>query len=139
MSLVHIDWHPDGPALRRFGRTVIIGSLLIAAVLWLAKGWATAALVLAVFGTVVGGLGLTGSRVALPGYQLWMGVAFVMGNVVSRVILAVVFYLVVTPLGLAARLIGRDRLALRARARARASHWVDLPQERTADHYERQF
>lgn len=137
MSLVHIDWHPDGPALRRFGRTVVIGSLLIAAVLWLAKGWVTAALVLAVFGTAVGGLGLTGSRVALPGYRLWMGLAFVMGNVVSRAILAAVYYLVVTPVGLAARAAGRDKLGLRARGRA--SCWVDLPRERAGDHYERQF
>ncbi len=32
MSMVQIDWRPDGAALRRFGRTTLIGSLLIAAV-----------------------------------------------------------------------------------------------------------
>ncbi len=137
MSMVQIDWRPDGPALKRFGRTVVIGSLLIAAAFWWLKGWQTAAVVLAVAGVVIGGLGLTGSRVARPGYLLWMGIAFVMGNIVSRVILAVVYFLVVTPLGLVARLVGRDRLALRARGRV--SHWVDLPRERGDDHYERQF
>ena len=137
MSMVQIDWRPDGPALKRFGRTVVIGSLLIAAALHWLKGWATAAVVLAAAGVVIGGLGLTGSRAALPGYRLWMGIAFVMGNIVSRVILAVVYFLVVTPIGLVARATGRDRLALRARGRG--SHWVDLPRERGDDHYERQF
>ena len=137
MALVQIDWNPDGPALRRFGRTVVIGSLLIATALHLLRGWTTAALILAGAGVVIGGLGLTGTRAALPGYRLWMGVAFVAGNVVSRVILAAVYYLVVTPLGLVMRVTGRDRLALRARGRA--SHWVDLPRERAGDHYERQF
>ena len=137
MSMVEIDWSPDGPALRRFGRTVVIGSLLIAAVLWLWKGWVTAAVALAGAGVVIGGLGLTGSRAALPGYRLWMGIAWAAGNVVSRVILAAVFYLVVTPIGLVARLTGRDRLGLRARGRE--SYWVDLPADRAEDHYERQF
>ena len=137
MSLVQIDWNPDGPALRRFGRTVVVGSLLIAAALHFVRGWTTAALVLAGAGLVIGGLALTGARAALPGYRLWMGVAFVAGNVVSRVILAVVYYAVVTPIGLVMRLTGRDRLALRARGRA--THWTDLRRERTKDHYERQF
>ena len=137
MSMVQIDWRPDGPALKRFGRTVIIGSLLIAAAFYWLKGWQTAAFVLAVAGVVIGGLGLTGARAARPGYLLWMGVAFVMGNIVSRVILALVYFLVVTPLGLVARATKRDRLALRARGRG--THWVDLPREREKDHYERQF
>ncbi len=138
MSMVHIEWRPDGPALRRFGRTVLIGSLLIAAAFRWLKGWETAALALAVAGVVIGGLGLTGSvRLARPGYLLWMGIAFVMGNIVSRVVLAIVWYLVLTPAGLVARATGRDRLALRRDARA--SWWVDLPRGRGHDHYERQF
>ncbi len=139
MSIVQIDWHPDGPALRRFGRTVIIGSLLIAAGLQWGKGWTSAARVLAVVGVVIGGLGLTGTSVARPGYLAWMGIAFVMGNIVSRVVLAVVYYLVLTPVGLLMRLVGRDRLALDRRSKRRATHWVDLPQARSADADERQF
>ena len=139
MSLVQIDWKPDGPALRRFGRTVIIGSLLIAAVFHWGRGWTTAALVLAGAGVVVGGLGLTGSVAARPGYLAWMGIAFVMGNIVSRVVMAVVYYLVVTPLGLVMRMVGRDRLALGAAARRRATHWVDLSLSVADDADERQF
>ncbi len=92
---------------------------------------------LAIAGVVIGGLALTGTRAGRPGYLLWMGIAFVMGNVVSRVILAVVYFLVVTPMGLVARATGRDKLALRARGRG--THWVDLPGKHGDDYYERQF
>jgi saxitoxin biosynthesis operon SxtJ-like protein len=139
MSVVQIDWKPDRAALRSFGRTVIIGSLLIAAVLHWGKGWSQAAGVLAVAGVVIGGLGMIGGPIARPGYLLWMGIAFVMGNIVSRVVLAVVYFLVVTPIGIVMKIIGRDRLALASRTRKRTTHWVDLPRSRTADADERQF
>jgi len=136
VSLVRIDWHPDGPALRRFGRTVLIGCFLIAAVLGWGRGAWTAARWVAGVGVVVGGLGLTGRRaVALPLYRLWMGVGFVMGMVVSHVLMAVVWYLVLTPIGLALRLSGRD--PLQQRARREASFWRDLPPR--DDDFERQF
>ena len=137
MAMVQIDWRPDGPALRSFGRTVIIGSLLIAAVLWWGKGWRLAAQILAVVGVVIGGLGLTGSRVAMPGYWLWMGIAFVMGNIVSRIVLGIVYYLVLFPISLIMRVVGRDRLVLRRPDRA--THWVDVDAERTVDDPQRQF
>jgi len=137
MSIGKIDWRPGGPALRRFGRSVLIGSLLIATLLWFGKGWRTAATVLAISGGGIGLLGLTGLRIALPGYWLWMGIAFVMGNIVSRLALAVVYYLVLTPIGLVGRLAGRDRLALRPTARE--SHWVDIDDRRGSDDARRQF
>ena len=43
MSVVQIDWKPDGPALRSFGRTVIIGSLPPPAALPSAQGCSPAA------------------------------------------------------------------------------------------------
>ncbi len=139
MSIVQIDWHPDGPALKRFGRTVIIGSLLIAAAFWFLKGWGLAARIMGWSGLLVGGLALMGPRFGRPGYLVWMGIAFVMGNIVSRVVLAIVYYLVLTPIGLVGKLVGRDRLAMGAAARSRDSHWVDLPRDRAADDHDRQF
>ena len=135
MSIVHIDWHPDGPALRRFGRTVIIGSLLIAAALHFLKGWTTAAEVLAGVGVVIGGLGLTGARIALPGYWFWMGIAFVMGNIMGRILLSIFYYTLITPMGLIRRLVN-DKLQLRARGRD--TYWRDLPPD-DGTRYERQF
>lgn len=137
MAMVQIDWRPDGPALRSFGRTVIIGSLLIAAVMWWLKDWYLAAKILGGAGLVIGGLALTGTKIAMPGYWLWMGVGFVMGNIVSRIVLGIVYYLVLTPISLLMRLVGRDRLV--RHGSDRATHWVDVDPARTADDPQRQF
>lgn len=43
-------------------------------------------------------------------YKAWMGAAFAIGWVVSRVILFILFYLVILPIGLVSRIFGKDFL-----------------------------
>jgi hypothetical protein len=43
-------------------------------------------------------------------YQVWMGLAVVLGYFMSRIILSLVFYLVVTPIGLLLKISGKDIL-----------------------------
>ena len=43
---------------------------------------------------------------------LWFGLSKIMGMITSRILLGIIFYLVVTPVGLARRLYGKDRLNL---------------------------
>ena len=43
-----------------------------------------------------------------PVYKGWMRVGMLIGAVISRVILAIVFFLIVTPIGLIMRLAGKD-------------------------------
>jgi hypothetical protein len=54
-----------------------------------------------------------------------MGFVWVVGTLIGTLALAVVYFLVVTPLGLAARVAGRDRLGLRCPP-AGASLWQPL-------------
>jgi hypothetical protein len=60
---------------------------------------------------IVGGLLVATSFIApkllKPFYRLWMFLGFALGSVVSRAILLVLFYVVVTPLGLMGRLVGK--------------------------------
>ena len=72
-------------------------------------------------------------------YIGWMSVAFVLGFFMARVILTLFFYLVITPIGLAARQMGKDFLRLKLDPNA-TSYWI--PRERRAKtpaDYERQF
>ena len=72
-------------------------------------------------------------------YIAWMSVAFVLGFVMAHVILTLLFLLVITPIGLVARLCGQDFLSLKL-DRAAKSYWI--PQEsksKSAADYERQF
>ena len=85
---------------------------------------------------VVGVLGLTGTVLALPFYYAWMGVSFVLGNIMSRVIFGLFYYLMITPFGLAMRVMGRDKLRLRKQDAD--TYWNDMANT-TPGRYERQF
>jgi hypothetical protein len=72
-------------------------------------------------------------------YIAWMSVAIAIGFVISNVILTVFFFLVITPIGLMTRLLGKDFLALKIDREA-PTYWIS--QERatkTPAEYEQQF
>ncbi len=72
-----------------------------------------------------------------PVQKVWMTLALLMGWVMSRVILVVVFFIVVTPIGLFLRLSGKDILDKRSGVK-RESYWTGHKQ-RMKDDYENQF
>ena len=68
-----------------------------------------------------------------------MTLAFVLGFIMAHVILTLFFFLVVTPIGLLARLFGKDFLQRRLDKSA-SSYWIPRePKTTTAADYERQF
>jgi Saxitoxin biosynthesis operon protein SxtJ len=136
MSLVHINWRPDAKELRKFGITVLIGFAIIGLVVFFTAKTPASACWLWGIGAVFGLSGLTGTVIALPFYFIWMGIAFVIGNIMSRVIMFLIYFGVVTPLGFIMRLTGRDRLRLKKSKGA--SYWVDAPSH-DKDSYQRQF
>jgi hypothetical protein len=104
----------------------------------LARSGSSVVLALVFFGIglVVGGIGLTGTRAALPFYWAWMAIAFALGGIMSRVLFGLFFYGLLTPLALLMRLTGRDRLHLRRCVTD--SHWHNVPAVRDLARYERQ-
>ena len=73
-------------------------------------------------------------------YLGWMALAFLLGFVVSNILLTLLFFLVITPIGLAARLFGKDFLSLKL-DRAAPTYWVrrERPGPKSPTEYERQF
>jgi fatty acid desaturase len=68
-----------------------------------------------------------------PIYRVWMRLAEALGWLNTRVLLILIFYLVVTPLGLIMRLFGLSPLP-------RDSHWTEAARNSYGDrHYEKQF
>ena len=129
MALVTINRNPSRNELRWFG--VLLGPFLVVAGHLLARrlgvraavpvGWSLAA-------------GLTATYYAVPAvrrriYLAWTYVTYPIGATVSWGVLSLVYFGVVTPLGIALRLAGRDPLQ-RAFDRRRASYWTD---HRTGD------
>ena len=88
-------------------------------------------------GIVVGAIGLSGSRLAIPLYWAWLGIAYVMGNIMSRVIMTLIYLLVFTPMRLIGNMVGRDKLQLKKPQTD--SYWLDIKFPTTKEEYERQF
>jgi hypothetical protein len=124
--------------LRNFGITLgIIFGLLGGLLLWREKGYVVTFFMLSGFFLVFG--------LALPGllkqiYKVWMTLALIMGWVMTRVILSILFYLLVTPIGLAARLVGKNFLDKKFKSENSNSYWIKKEQTvfKKSD-FERQF
>lgn len=124
--------------LRKFG--LLVGGVLLAlGILFLARGkrhfpWFLGPGVALLF------LGLVAPRWLKQVYLAWMSMAIVLGFVVSTLILTLFFFLVITPIGLVARLCGRDFLSLKLEREVK-TYWLSRKRDSAlskAD-YERQF
>ena len=96
------------PELRKFGLTIGIFLLLIAGFLF----WKQRSS-FPYFACVGGGFALVGLVVPIvlkPIYKVWMSFAVVMGFVMTRVILTILYFGMFTPVALIARLLGKDLL-----------------------------
>jgi len=80
--------------------------LLIAHAATHRDGFATAAIVVLV-------AAMTVPLLFKPASVVWFGLSHAIGTVMSKVLLTVVFYAVVTPIGVVRRLLGHDALQLR--------------------------
>ena len=73
-----------------------------------------------------------------PVYQLWMLAVYPIGWTVSHIVMALLFYLVFTPVGLIMRACGRDPMQ-RKFDRQATTYWQRRPPEQDKRRYFRQF
>ncbi len=85
-------------------------------------------------------LGLVLPKALKQVYIVWMALALLLGLLISKVILTLLFVLVITPLGSAARCLGKDFLRLRLDRQA-TTYWLrrQSSPEKPPEDYERQF
>ena len=125
-------------AEREFG--VIVGGVLLALRLWwFYRGkFEIAGAVLTFVGAALVVFGAFVPRLLVIPRKLWMKLAEVLAYISSRIILAIVFFLVLTPIGLVKRAMGWD--PLQRRCGSRDSFWQPYP-ERQHDprHYEKMY
>ena len=125
-------------AEREFG--VIVGGVLLALRLWwFYRGkFEIAGAVLTFIGSALVVLGAFAPRLLVIPCKLWMKLAEGMAYVSSRVILAIIFFLVLTPIGLVKRATGWD--PLQRRSGRRDSFWHPYPErQKNPRHYEKMF
>ena len=84
------------------------------------------------------GLGLILPILLKPIYFIWMVFAAILGWIMTRVILSLVFYLIITPIGLITKMIGEDFLAIKKKNSDSYWNHRDSSKELYQD-YEKQF
>ncbi len=111
----------DDRTLRKFGLTVGAVFLLFAAALtYFGKKWGVYLTIPAAPLILLGAVWPRGLKQV---YIAWMTMALAMGTVMTAVLLSVFFFLVITPVGLFFRLIGRDVLQ-RKFDRQASTYWI---------------
>ncbi len=139
MSLIEIEWHPTGRQLRVFGVSGLLASIAAAAVLLVVWGvvlfWAL--LVLAAGGAIFL-CSLVSPRAARILYLGLTLIAMPIGLAVSFVLLSGFYFLLLTPLALVFRLMGRDSLHRRFDLTAE-SYWVPRKPSENMERYFHQF
>ncbi len=68
-------------------------------------------------------LGLINSNILSPLNKLWFKFGIFLGKIISPLVMGIIFFLVVTPIGLIMRLIGKDVLNLKYKDYK--SYWIE--------------
>jgi len=123
--------------LRKFGITIGVILLIIAGFLfWKEK---ESFQILLTFGVTLCILGIVIPFILKPIYWVWMIFATILGWIMTRVILSLLFYIIVTPIGLIPRFFGKQFLELRW-DKSKESYWNFKTNERLQnENYEKQF
>lgn len=120
-------------SLRKFGITIGIILIIISILLW-------NSLALRVIFITTGGI-LFLSGLIFPVnlktlYKIWMGFAFALGWLVSRIILTILFIFVMIPIGILAKLFGKRFLDIKWKD-GKDSYWI--PKENKMIDYEKMY
>lgn len=123
---------------REFG-FVVGGALLALGLWWLARGrmaairpWLLGA------GAFLVAAAAVAPRALVPASRAWHALSSALSFVTTRLLLVLVYYLVLTPIGVVRRLAGAD--PLRRRSGAAASYWLEYPaRQRDPGHYEKMY
>jgi hypothetical protein len=106
---------------RKFGVTVGIAFLVLAAVVW----WREHPVLATAFGSLGGLLTLAGLAVPTllgPVQRGWMGLAHAISRVTTPIVMGVVYFVVLAPIGVLMRVFGRNPLV---RPPSGDTFWID--------------
>ena len=96
--------------VRKFG--LLVGSILIAIGIWFFVSDRDFFRPLIQTGTALVAFGVLAPYVLRPVYRAWMMFSVVLGWIMTRVLLSVLFFVIVTPVALIARIVGKKFLDL---------------------------
>ena len=137
MQLEDLRRAPRGRDLLVFGigLPIIFGSIGYAVY---SKGAPSIALAIWSVGTAVSLLFALVRPLRAAIFRVWMYAVFPIGWTVTHLIMALLFFAVITPAGLVLRMFGRDALSRRLDSNAR-SYWLERRQSSPVERYFHQY
>jgi hypothetical protein len=110
-------------SLRKFG--ISVGMVLSILSIWMIYKDHVPSLriYLGVIGVLLIITGVTYPGILKHVYKVWMGLAFAIGWVVSRILLLLLFYLFVVPIGLISHLVGKEFMDIKMN-KVKETYWV---------------
>ena len=113
-------------------RKQLVSFGVIMAIAALFFGWLYSLMILTIVGAAFAIAAVARPGVLLPLYRPWMRLAEALGWLNTRILLILIYYLLVTPIGLVLRLFRRSPLD--------HPFWSEVPKHSYGDkHYEKQF
>ena len=67
-------------------------------------------------------LGILNSKILTPFNKIWFKIGILLGNVISPIIMSIIFFLVVTPTSFIMKILGKDLLNLKKNTKN--SYWI---------------
>ncbi len=119
---------------RKFGLTLGIAFLVFGGLFWW-RHHETVAMVAGGIGGVMLAAGIAIPTKLGPVERAWMGMAHAISKVTTPIVMGIVYYVVVAPIGLVMRLLGRNPVVHAPRG---GSYWVDRGNTASGD-MRRQF
>ena len=108
------------PSNRSFGLVFFIVFLIVA--LWPLKSGEDLRLWSSTLSIIFLILGIFNSKLLTPLNKLWMKFGMFLGLIVSPIVMGIVFFSVVTPIGFFMRIMGKDLLRLKSK---KNTYWID--------------
>ena len=69
-------------------------------------------------------LGLINSKLLTPLNKLWLKIGEILGRIIAPIVIAIVFFLVITPTAIIMRLLGKDLLKKKYDSKSK-SYWIN--------------
>ena len=147
MRMIEINLQPSRRELRQFGAIACGAFLLLGGLVWVRGGLLglefgaltrPIGVGLGALGLLSGLLGWVAPAANRPLYVGLLVVTYPIGFVLSYLILGILFYGVITPIGLLLRALGHDPMQRRFEPE-RSTYWSEVKRRRSQESYFRQF
>lgn len=128
---------PSLPSNQKFG-WFFVGVFILVATYFLWRGSATLAWAIYALSFIPFIITLFSPERLLPANKLWFRFGIFLGEIISPIVLGIMFFVLITPIALITRFFGRDELKLRKRSTG--SYWVNrIPAGPAKDSFRNQY